>query len=106
MGEVLAAAPAMKAWGLRPRAFFALIAIADRAFTETRQASVPWSYIQATIYEHDSYETAKHAVKDLVDAGLIRKVKRGIQQSSRPISGGHLSGCGDRRLGHLRDPFG
>jgi hypothetical protein len=82
VGEVLAASEELRKRGLSKRGFLALIAIAEKAHTETRQASVPWRHIQAALYSPmptggDVPSTAKRAVADLKAAGLV-SVKRGF----------------------------
>lgn len=77
VGEVIAAAPALKARGLTERGFMALIAIAEKCHTATRQASVPWFWIQSGLFGA-SLSTAKRAIRDLKDAGVVRVVKRGF----------------------------
>ena len=83
VGEVIAASDSIRAMGVPRRGFLALIAIAEKARTETRQASVPWRHIQAVLYgpmpptDGEVPSTAKRAVADLRDAGLVT-VKRGF----------------------------
>ena len=76
MGEVIAAAEWLRQRGIPERGFHALIAIAEKAGTSSRQASVPWSHIRAGLYGA-SLSTAKRAVKDLKSAGVLRVIKRG-----------------------------
>ncbi|WP_133060155.1 hypothetical protein, partial [Mycolicibacterium wolinskyi] len=92
VGEVLAAADALRARGLSPRGFYALIAIAEKAETHSRRASVRWDHIRAALYGSQKDEdgqlrpvspsTAKRAVADLKSAGLIRVVKRGFDNQN------------------------
>ena len=77
VGEVIAASETLRARGLSERGFQALIAIAEKANTNTRQASVRWAHIQAVQYG-TSLSTAKRAIKELEGAGYVRKVKRGF----------------------------
>ncbi|MGH3637330.1 MAG: hypothetical protein ACRDTS_25240, partial [Mycobacterium sp.] len=42
VGEVLAASGAFRAAGLSERGFHALVAIAEKCHTQSRQGSVPW----------------------------------------------------------------
>lgn len=77
--EVIAAAPQLRAMGLSPNGFHALIAIAEKCGHVTRQGSVPRSWIQAAIYGSDSTRTAERAVRELRDAKLIDVVKRGYK---------------------------
>lgn len=77
VGEVLAAADELRRRGLTERGFHALIAIAEKCHTDSRQASVPWLHIRAGLFGA-SLPTAKRAVKDLRDAGCLRVVKRGF----------------------------
>ncbi|MEE2853510.1 MAG: hypothetical protein VX424_12775 [Actinomycetota bacterium] len=88
VGEVIAASDTLRARGLSERGFQALIAIAEKANTNTRQASVRWDHIRAAQYGR-SLATAKRAVKELVDAGYVRKIRRGFNnqqgRSAAPI---------------------
>lgn len=81
VGEVLAASASIKAAGLPPRAFHGLIAIAEKAGTDTRQGSVPWSHIRAALYGA-SLRTAERAVEDLRKAGLVRVVRPGFNNNN------------------------
>ncbi|MGA5465586.1 hypothetical protein [Mycobacterium sp. NPDC050041] len=81
VGEVLAASSSIKAAGLPPRAFHGLIAIAEKAGTDTRQGSVPWSHIRAALYGA-SLRTAERAVEDLRKAGLVRVVRSGFNNNN------------------------
>lgn len=77
VGEVLGASAELQARGLSERGFHALVAIAEKAHPHTRQASVRWDHIRAGLF-CASLPTAKRAVKDLRDLGLVRVVKRGF----------------------------
>lgn len=90
VGEVIDAAEAGHLDDLSPNAFAALIVIADRAHTDTRQGSVragriavairrpnaPWSTTSA-----GSQSTVERAVKELKAAGWVRVVKRGFNNN-------------------------
>lgn len=88
VGEVLAASDTLRARGLPPRAFYALIAIAEKAHHETRQASVRWAHIQAALYSGQrdktgnlnraSLRSAERAVAELKRAGVVAVVRRGF----------------------------
>lgn len=88
VGEVIAASYALRAHGVSERGFQGLIAIAEKANTNTRQASVRWDHIRAVQYG-TSLSTAKRAVKELEDAGYVRKIKRGFNnqqgRSAAPV---------------------
>ena len=88
VGEVIAASESLRASGLSERGFQAVIAIAEKANTNTRQASVRWDHIRATQYGR-SLATAKRAIKELIDAGYVRKIKRGFDnqqgRSAAPV---------------------
>ena len=88
MGEVIAASAALRERGLSERGFHALIAIAEKSDTASRQGSVRWDHIRAGLYGA-SLSTAKRAIRDLKDVGAIRIVKRGYNnqngQSAAPI---------------------
>ena len=77
VGEVLAASEAFKAAGLSERGFHALLAIAEKCHTETRQGSVPWKHVCAGLYG-GSKRTAERAVQDLKTFGAVRVVKPGF----------------------------
>lgn len=77
VGEVLDASGALQASGLSERGFHALVAIAEKCHTTTRQGSVRWDHIRAGLYGA-SLATAKRAIKDLKTAGIIRVIKRGF----------------------------
>lgn len=81
VGEIIGASDSLRARGLSERAFQAMIAIAEKANTQTRQGSVRWAHIQAAQYGR-SLATAKRAVKELKDAGLVRVVKRGFNNQN------------------------
>jgi hypothetical protein len=80
VGEVIAAMPELKARGLSERGFHALVAIAEKCHIDTRQGSVPWSYIRAGLYGA-SLSTAKRAISDLKKSGALRVVKRGFNNN-------------------------
>lgn len=82
VGEVLAAAAFLRSQGVPKRGFDALLAIAEKARTDNRQASVRWEHIQAALYERASLSTAKRAVADLRTAGVIRVVRRGFDNQN------------------------
>ncbi len=88
VGEVIDASEALRARGVSERGFQALIAIAEKANTNTRHASVRWDHIRAAQYGR-SLATAKRAIKELEDAGCIRKIRRGFNnqqgRSAAPI---------------------
>ena len=60
VGEVIVASETLRARGVSERGFQALIAIAEKANTNTRQASVRWDHIRAVQYG-TSLSTAKRA---------------------------------------------
>ncbi len=80
VGEVLAASEAFKAAGLSERGFHALLAIAEKCHTETRQGSVPWKHVCAGLYG-GSKRTAERAVQDLKTFGAVRVVKPGFNNN-------------------------
>ncbi|MEN4448092.1 hypothetical protein [Mycobacterium sp. SM3041] len=82
MGEVIGAADELRAIGLPPGAFHALLAIAEKAHADTRQGSVRWDHIRSTMYASNSLRSAERAVKALKDAGLIRVVQRGFNNQA------------------------
>lgn len=88
VGEVITASDTLRSLGVSARGFQALIAIAEKANTSTRQASVRWDHIRATQYG-TSLSTAKRAVKELLDGGYVRKIRRGFNnqqgRSAAPI---------------------
>jgi hypothetical protein len=109
---------------LSERGFHALVAIAEKSSTESRQGSVRWNHIRDGLYGA-SLSTAKRAVRDLKEAGLIRVVKRGFNnQNGRacaPIyemaplteritqvnhSRSQRTGQIEKRMGHIRDRTG
>lgn len=79
VGEVIAAAPQLRAMGLSPNGFHALIAIAEKCHHMTRQASVRREWIQAAIYGSSSPRSAERAVRELRDLKLIDVLKRGYK---------------------------
>ena len=81
VGEVLAASGRLREQGLSERGFHALVAIAEKSSTGSRQGSVRWNHIRDGLYGA-SLSTAKRAVKDLKDAGLIRVIKRGFNNQN------------------------
>lgn len=78
VGEVLAAADSLRAAGVKMRAYLALIAIAEKADTGDRTASVRWGHIQSVLYDRASLRTAERAVSELRCAGLVDVVRRGF----------------------------
>jgi hypothetical protein len=76
VGEVIAAQPNLKAKGISDRAFHALVAIAEKCHYQTRQGSVRWDHIRAGLYG-SSKRTARRAVKELTDAGILRVARIG-----------------------------
>ena len=80
VGEIIAASTALKTCGLSERGFHALIAIADKCGTATRQGSVPWSHIRAGLFGV-SKRTAERAVEDLKNFGVLRVVKPGFNNN-------------------------
>ncbi|AHC28021.1 hypothetical protein TS71_23035 [Mycolicibacterium neoaurum] len=80
VGEVIAASDSLRARGLSERGFHALIAIAEKAGTESRQGSVRWDHIRAVLYGA-SQRTAERAIADLKNAGLIRVVRVGFNNN-------------------------
>lgn len=78
VGEVIAASDSLRAQGLSERGFHALIAIAEKAHTQSRQASVPWIHISAGLYGA-SKRTAERAVQDLKTVGILRVVRPGFK---------------------------
>lgn len=77
VGEVLDASARLQESGLPERAFHALVALAEKCHTDTRQGSVRWDHIRAGLYGA-SLSTAKRAVRDLKTAGLVTVIKRGF----------------------------
>ena len=77
VGEVLDAAGNLKQAGLSERGFHALVAIAEKCHSQTREGSVRWDHIRAGLYGA-SLSTAKRAVADLKSAGVVRVLKRGF----------------------------
>lgn len=116
VGEVLAASDELRGRGLSSRGFYALIAIAEKASTHNRQASVPWKHIRAGLYGA-SASTAKRAISDLKDAGLVRVLRRGFDNQNgrveapiyeiQPIGEQvtQVTQSGGGRTGHLGDPI-
>lgn len=116
VGEVLAAADELRDRGLTPRGFYALIAIAEKASTHNRQASVPWKHIRAGLYGA-SPSTAKRAISDLKAAGLVRVLRRGFDNQNgrveapiyeiQPIGEQvtQVTQSGGGRTGHPGDPI-
>lgn len=80
MGEVLAASDRLRERGLSERGFHALIAIAEKALTDTRQGSVRWDHIRAALYGA-SLRTAERAVQDLKRAGVVTVVRPGFNNN-------------------------
>jgi len=80
VGEVIAAAAELKSRGLSERGFYALIAIAEKCHTDSRQGSVPWAHIQSGLYG-SSKRTSQRAVHDAQCAGLLRVVKTGFNNN-------------------------
>jgi hypothetical protein len=80
VGEVIAAADALRQRGLSERGFHALIAIAEKASVDSRQASVPLRHICAGLYGDISTKkrTAERAIQDLKASGVIRVIRRGF----------------------------
>ena len=76
VGEAIAASPQLRACGLSRNGFLALIAIAEKASNGDREASVRWSHLQDGLYGV-SVKTARRAVKELEQVGLIRVVSAG-----------------------------
>jgi hypothetical protein len=76
VGEVLDAAKAGQLDGLSQGDLLALVAIAEKCGTETRQGSVRIGRIQAAMGK--SKRTAVRALERLKDRGHIRVVKRGF----------------------------
>lgn len=79
VGEVIDAAEAGTLPPLSRPAFSALLAIAEKCHTVTRQGSVRQERIRAAIFAQNSSRTAVRAVKELRDAGLVSVVKRGFK---------------------------
>lgn len=78
VGEVLAASGELQARELSPRAFHALVAIAEKAGVDNREASVRWDHIRAGLYGA-SKRTAERAVEELKAAGLVSVVRPGFK---------------------------
>jgi hypothetical protein len=76
VGEVLDAAEAGRLKGLSNGAAWALVTIAEKCHTTTRQGSVRMSRIQAVMGDK-SRRTAARAVRELADRRLIQVVKHG-----------------------------
>jgi len=81
VGEVIAASSAFRAAGLSERGFHALVAIAEKCHTQTRQGSVPWKHICDGLFGA-SKRTAERAVQDLKTFGAIRIVKSGFNNNA------------------------
>lgn len=81
VGEVIAAAARLKNAGLTERGFHALVAIAEKCMTDSRQGSVPWSHIRAGLFGV-SESTAKRAVADCKSVGALKVVKRGFNNQA------------------------
>ncbi|WP_111510931.1 hypothetical protein [Mycobacterium kyogaense] len=77
VGEVLAASDSLRERGLSDVGFHALIAIAEKANTFTRQASVRWDHIRAGLFGK-SQRTAERAIQDLKRSKLIVVVRPGF----------------------------
>jgi hypothetical protein len=77
VGEVIAASHALHTRGLSERGFHALIAIAEKCHTQTRQGSVRWEHICDGLYGA-SKRTAERAVQDLKTVGALRVIKPGF----------------------------
>jgi len=82
VGEVIAAANRIKAEGLSERGFHALVAIAEKCHTESRQGSVPWIWIRRGLFGA-SKRTAERAVKELRSAGFVRVSATGFTNQHR-----------------------
>jgi hypothetical protein len=90
VGEVFDAAEAGQLDALSSKAFQALVVIADRAHTVTRQRSVRIGRIAASIRRRTdgrpgsvaaSQSTAERAVRELKEGGWVRVVKRGFNNN-------------------------
>ena len=79
VGLVLDAAESGQLNGLSRPAFHALIAIAERCLDATQQGYAHSSRIQAAIHTGNSRRSAKRAVRELKDCGLVRVVQRGYR---------------------------
>ncbi|MCZ0730473.1 hypothetical protein [Mycolicibacterium iranicum] len=77
VGEVLDACEAGVLAKLSQGELLALLAVAEKCHTETRQGSVRVSRIAAAMCKSDA--TAKRATRTLRDLGLLREVKRGYK---------------------------
>ena len=77
VGEVIAASPTFQKRGLSERGFHALIAIAEKCLTQTRQGSVRWDHIRDCLYGA-SRRTAQRAVHHLLTAGVLEIVNPGF----------------------------
>lgn len=77
VGEVIAASPTFLKRGLSERGFHALIAIAEKCHTQTRQGSVGWDHIRDCL-SGASRRTAQRAVHDLLTASVLEIVKPGF----------------------------
>lgn len=80
MGEVIAASERLRNGGLSERGFYALVAIAEKCHTKTREGSVRWDHIRNGLYGA-SKRTAERAVHDLKSAGLVSVVLRGFNNN-------------------------
>lgn len=78
VGEVIAAADELRARGLSERGFHALIAIAEKASTHDRTATVRWDHVRGGLYGA-SKRTAERAVEDARKAGVIEVVRTGFR---------------------------
>lgn len=81
VGEVIAASQAFREAGLSERGFHALVAIAEKCHTQTRQGSVRWDHICNGLFGA-SKRTAERAVYDLKTFGAIRVVKCGFNNNA------------------------
>ncbi len=80
VGEVIDAHGVLRARGVTERGFMALIAIAEKAHTDSRQASVRWDHLCAGLFGA-SKRTAERAVRELKSAGALAVVRPGFNNN-------------------------
>lgn len=81
VGEVISAAVQLQDRGLTARGFQALIAIAEKCHSDTRQGTVPWSWIRQCQFG-SSLSTAKRGVRSCKEIRAVRVVKRGFDNQN------------------------
>jgi len=84
VGEVLDAIESGAIGLVPPNQRWALVAIAEKCHTNTRQGSVRFDRIKAVVGK--STRTTRRALAELKDAGLIRVVKPGFKAHGKAMS--------------------